>query len=199
MAENRPPIPAKDGSKAVVGENISKYRCDQGLTGKELASRAGITPSLLSQIERALVNPSLMTLQSISDALAVPIHDLFLPAIDNNDEFIRRGPPADQIPLTKKKKPEVHVVNLSPGSNYSVKMMLMIMAPNSSSGEKMRSHKGEEITYVMSGAVVSYSAKGKNQLTAGDSIKIMSHERHRWENQSKAPAYLIMVVSGNSK
>ena len=40
---------------------------------RELAKRAGTTASMLSQIERNLVNPSISTLKSIAQALEVPM------------------------------------------------------------------------------------------------------------------------------
>ncbi|EPZ54464.1 helix-turn-helix family protein [[Clostridium] sordellii ATCC 9714] len=43
------------------------------MTIKEVANITGVTPSLLSQIERGLSNPSINTLKLISKALDVPL------------------------------------------------------------------------------------------------------------------------------
>ena len=41
-----------------IGEKIAQYRKRKGLSIRELAKLANVTPSLLSQIERGLANPS---------------------------------------------------------------------------------------------------------------------------------------------
>jgi len=51
-----------------IGQKIRSLRLDQGMTLKELAAKAGITPSMLSQIESGQANPSLMTIRLLSKA-----------------------------------------------------------------------------------------------------------------------------------
>ncbi|MED2991582.1 helix-turn-helix transcriptional regulator, partial [Bacillus thuringiensis] len=48
-----------------VGQKIMAFRKDAGLTSKRLAELADITPSMLSQIEKGITNPSLQTLKLI--------------------------------------------------------------------------------------------------------------------------------------
>ncbi|MCY8830199.1 helix-turn-helix domain-containing protein, partial [Bacillus atrophaeus] len=46
-----------------IGKKIAKYRKAKGFSSKELANLSEITPSMLSQIERGLANPSIQTLK----------------------------------------------------------------------------------------------------------------------------------------
>lgn len=55
----------------VAGKRIKALRTERGWVLKELAPRAGISISYLSEIERGNVNPSLDTLQAIAGALGV--------------------------------------------------------------------------------------------------------------------------------
>ncbi|MED2991583.1 helix-turn-helix transcriptional regulator, partial [Bacillus thuringiensis] len=48
-----------------VGQKIMAFRKGAGLTSKRLAELADITPSMLSQIEKGITNPSLQTLKLI--------------------------------------------------------------------------------------------------------------------------------------
>ena len=52
-----------------LGKKIQDFRNMRSMSLRELAKRAGTTASMLSQIERNLVNPSISTLKSISQAL----------------------------------------------------------------------------------------------------------------------------------
>ena len=54
-----------------LGKKIQDFRNMRGMSLRELAKRAGTTASMLSQIERNLVNPSISTLKAIAQALEV--------------------------------------------------------------------------------------------------------------------------------
>lgn len=62
-----------------IGKKNWKQRKEKGLTSKELAKMADITPSMLSQIERGSANPSIQTLKSTqAKALDVPTFSFYL-------------------------------------------------------------------------------------------------------------------------
>lgn len=61
----------------MIGKNIRRLRKEQGLTLSELAERAGIAKSYLSNIERNInQNPSIQVLEKIAAVLHVDIHVL---------------------------------------------------------------------------------------------------------------------------
>ena len=60
-----------------LGQRIRAARDIRGLTQEELAARAKLNNSFLSQLERGLKAPSLKTLDAIAKALEVPISQLF--------------------------------------------------------------------------------------------------------------------------
>lgn len=65
-----------------IGEKLRAARLSQNLSLRELAAKAEVSASLLSQIENRKANPSVRSLHSIADALSVPV-DHFFP---NKDE-----------------------------------------------------------------------------------------------------------------
>ncbi len=68
-----------------IPNRIKEYRNVVGLTQKELAFRAGISRSVLSQFENSGKNPSLKTLDKISKVLNVSLSQLLKSknALDN--------------------------------------------------------------------------------------------------------------------
>lgn len=91
-ASPRPQAAAPDGAAAPgppadpadgIGRRVSAIRARRGLGVSELARRVGVSPSLISQIERAQSRPSVSTLFAISRALEVPVDAFF--AQDGND------------------------------------------------------------------------------------------------------------------
>ena len=69
-----------------IGEKLRTARQNQGLSLRELAARAEISASMLSQIENNKANPSVRSLHSIADALGVPF-DYFFPNQPETDVY----------------------------------------------------------------------------------------------------------------
>jgi transcriptional regulator with XRE-family HTH domain len=61
----------------VVGTNIRKLRADRGLSQEELAHRAGIDRSYLSEIENGHKSVGVVVLDDIAAALEAEITELF--------------------------------------------------------------------------------------------------------------------------
>ncbi len=55
------------------GVLLRRYRTDRELTQEELADRAGLHRTYISQIERGVKSPSLRSLEQITDALEMPL------------------------------------------------------------------------------------------------------------------------------
>jgi len=59
------------------GETVKALRTAYGITLPDLAAKAGISKGLLSKIEKGKGNPTLLTMQRLSDAL--PFHWMISP------------------------------------------------------------------------------------------------------------------------
>ena len=60
-----------------LGKMIQSIRGEKGLSIRKVATLAGITPSMLSQIENKQANPSINTLRAIAQVLEVPLYTFF--------------------------------------------------------------------------------------------------------------------------
>jgi transcriptional regulator with XRE-family HTH domain/quercetin dioxygenase-like cupin family protein len=60
-----------------IGRRLAAHRNRRGMRVAELAREVGVTPSLISQIERGLSRPSVSTLFAIAQALDVPVDAFF--------------------------------------------------------------------------------------------------------------------------
>ena len=60
-----------------VGERMSFLRHEKKLTLRQLATRAGVSPSLLSKIEVGSSSPSLFTLYRVAKSLEISLGSFF--------------------------------------------------------------------------------------------------------------------------
>jgi transcriptional regulator with XRE-family HTH domain len=61
----------------MIGEEVRRRREDLGLTGAQLAARAGMAPSAVSQIETGKRTPSSASVVKLAEGLGVEIGDLY--------------------------------------------------------------------------------------------------------------------------
>lgn len=73
-----------------ISKNITEYRKRKKMTIKELANLTGVTPSLLSQIEKGSANPSINTLKQISSVLEVPLFNFFINDVPTESLVVRK-------------------------------------------------------------------------------------------------------------
>src|ERR1051326_2932902 len=69
---------ADGGAEAALGRRIRSARTRRGLSAAELANLAGVSKSLVSQIERGIAAPSIDTVRRLASALELPVFSLFM-------------------------------------------------------------------------------------------------------------------------
>ena len=67
-----------DDYQFVFGTNIKKLRKQRGFTQSQLAERSGLSERYVSEVERGVANPRLMSLKDLAKGLDVSVPDLFI-------------------------------------------------------------------------------------------------------------------------
>lgn len=62
----------------ILGDNVKAVRLSHGLSQEELAFRADLDRTYISQIERGISNPSILVLLKVSVALNVELAELLI-------------------------------------------------------------------------------------------------------------------------
>ncbi|GHT81831.1 transcriptional regulator [Spirochaetia bacterium] len=63
--------------RKIFSKNVRKYRTEQRLSQEELADRAGLHRIYIGSVERGERNITIDVMEKISQALKLPITDLF--------------------------------------------------------------------------------------------------------------------------
>jgi transcriptional regulator with XRE-family HTH domain len=108
-------------------EEIERMMEEQGVTRAELARRLNASPAYVTQLLRALFNPTLLTLTRVADALGARV-SLHLHPRDTAVEWsevpvgrARRAHSAKDISYVSRDRPDVPVVADKPASRPSRK------------------------------------------------------------------------------
>ena len=172
-----------------LGLQIRRKREQTGETLTGAAEAIGISPSLLSQIERGIVNPSISTLRAIADYLETSVGVLLGErATRENVLLVRKNDRRKPIVAEKGAKFSI----LSP-SNYNLQFVYYEFEPDSSTGDKPYQHEGEESVFVLKGKLEITVSDRKFTLKEGDFMWFHSPLPHRTRNLAKEKSIAIWV------
>ena len=175
-----------------IGKKVQKLRMQSEISVRKLSSLAGITPSMLSQIENGQVNPSINTLRAIAAALNSPLYNFFKE--DEEDQPVVT--PSTRKTIGLKDETDVLYELLTPDTRGSIEFCMMVIPANSSSDSRPRSHTGEEVAFLYSGEAVDIEIDGRSfTLRQGDSIRIAPKAMHIWYNKTNTPVQVIFAIT----
>lgn len=175
-----------------IGKKIQELRLKQGDSIRKLSSAAGITASMLSQIENDQVNPSINTLRALADALDAPLYHFFKE--ENEDQPVVT--PSTRKTIGRKNEPDVTYELLTPDTRGSIEFCMMVIPAGSSSSQHAQGHIGEEVAFLYSGESVELETDSRRHtLRQGDSVRIPPQTQHIWHNHTNAPVQVIFAIT----
>ena len=176
-----------------VGEKIRTLRKQKGLTLADLAKKTSRSVSLLSQIENGNVSPSFSSMQTIADALESNLGQIVgsEPFVEADDSFLLEAS-ARKVLSTQG---GVQHQLLTHGMQLSFELVLIELPPDSSTGELLYTHAGEECGLLLEGSIIVETNEQVHHLNPGDSITLKSSIPHRLSNPGDKTAKAVWVNS----
>ena len=158
----------------IIAQSLVRERQRTGLSLAEVARRAGIAKSTLSQLEAANGNPSIETLWALCVALEIPFARLMEPQV-NKSQLIRRGEgPAVIAELANYKA--VLLATCPPGSRRDI--YLLSAEPGADRVSKPHSPGSVEHIIVTQGQALVGLTEEPYVLNAGDYISYPADQEH---------------------
>ena len=198
-----------------LGAEIRALRTVRGMSSSALAKACGVSPSLISQVERGLTSPSLDVLWGIARSLDVPIGTFFgdmEPEGESGNDGLEPGVGTDGVVGAANDRPTAMVVRanqrkrlgltpsltfelLSPDLQHQIEFVRVEYGPGEQGPAQPFVHAGEEQLVVITGEVTMWIAGDEFDLAAGDSITFDSGQPHRVANPGRVPAVLIVAMT----
>lgn len=163
-----------------IGRILRVYREKTGRHQAGVAAEAGISTSMLSQIERGAVSPSIDTLVDVCGALGVEMAELFGRLSDGTTVRIHRQ--GNRL-STRRQGVRYERLVASHDSVHPAEMFLIEVEPGRQVGISGRGHEGIEMGYVFSGSALIAVDETQHAIGAGDSVAFSSHLPHRLVNR----------------
>jgi transcriptional regulator with XRE-family HTH domain len=175
-----------------VGELLRQVRAERNLSVRTLATRAGFSPSFISQVELNQASPSIASLERLAFALGVTLGSFFHEPAATGPTITRSG---KRRPLTSWWS-RARIEPLTPmGAGQAFEAMMITIAAGGSSGKRPHTHRGHQFALVFDGELRLTLGDEVQTLARGDGVTFDLATPHRWENVGKKPAQLISVSS----
>ena len=212
-ASTSEPAGASDVTHA-LGAKIREERLRANLSLRALASRTGLSPSLISAVERGRATPSVSSMASMANALHLSLADLF----DDGERVApgaeRRGAgtkdhrasvgkagkyvlrPSERMAIAL--QAGVTWERLTPEAEPDVDFLYSVYPVGSEScaEDRLMSHTGREYGFVLGGVLGVQIGFEKFELHPSDSVALDSSQPHRLWAIGDEPARAIWLVLG---
>jgi len=180
-----------------LGKRIKKKREGLGLLVKELSSKIGMTPSLISQIERGKAFPSIVTLKKISDVLHTTVGEL-IGELDNLSQHPLLKSTERRFVKKNKKGTSLHMLSYHDPSKQIEPYIIQFNINSNSKGIMTSNYPGQEFCYVLKGKFEAIVDKQKYELNDGDGFYFNSKQSHLFKNISGIDAEMLWIITPNN-
>lgn len=179
---------------AVVGSRVKALREATGYSLRDLSERSGVSPTMLSQVERGATSPTLAVASKIAAGLDLSLSQLL--RLDETPHVVvgragehrlheRGGHRIEELtPPLPGLRAEVSTHELDPGS--------MTGTPGDA---PMHEPGSRETAVVLEGAIVLVFGAEQYVLGPGDSVTFDADLPHHFENQSDEPTRFVAVIA----
>jgi len=191
-----------------LGVKLEKLRKSRSLTLQQVADRADLSKSFVSQVESGTSRPSIASLKRIGDALDITLAELFMDlesgsvrAPSDNGSGVGRVSDATIVRADKRKRllwpgRSAEAAMLTPDVQRKLEVLLTTEEPGSAAEESGHYvHEGEEFGFVIEGEFEVTVAGEIHHLSAGDTIYFSSSYPHSTRAVGDKPATTLWVIT----
>ena len=193
---------ARELAAPPIGPRLRELREQHRLTMRGLAELAGVSASLISDVERGRVEPSISALKRLAGALDTTLIYFFSEDGPSEDRVVRKGDrralgrPAFAGPGNP--EPGIQFELASPASTEAIEAIYGRYDVGASMGDEPVTHEGEEWGMVLAGRLKVWVGDDIYFLEPGDAISFPSTIPHRMANAADEVTEYIWIDTPKS-
>ncbi len=180
--------------KHAFGEKIREVRERKHLTMREVAEKAGVSESLISQIERNRISPAIDTLLKIIDILEIDLDFIF--------RDFKKDRPVNLVRAEEKRSAVINGVvfeqlshTSSSSEEHAIEAYFLEIPPGGKSGDDEYGHIGKELGVIIKGKGECTVGNRVYSLKEGDSISFSADAPHQIRNVGKRPLRAFWIIT----
>jgi transcriptional regulator with XRE-family HTH domain len=181
-------------SRTTLASRIAFLRRQHGMTLDQLADAAGLTKSYVSKVERGLSVPSISTALKIAGTFDLSVGQLLGETqYDDAISLVRRAERPSFMRGGSASGYDYEM--LAPGKRFKTMEPFIMRPPLTFQDDRRFEHGGQEIIFVLSGAIELNFGGHSYKLNSGDCVYFDSHIPHRSRSLNGKIAQALVVVT----
>jgi transcriptional regulator with XRE-family HTH domain len=180
-----------------IGNKIRRLRLRKSMGLVELGKHTGLSPGLLSKLERDLMHPTLATLLRIAMVFSVGLEYFFNPEPKPVLEIVRKKDRLRFPDSQDADKVAYHFESLDfPVPNRELNSYLADFEPSDAEHGRLHQHPGIEFLYVISGKLQLRTPDDQHDLAEGDAVYFDSTVLHGYRRIGPKRTTALVVTLG---
>jgi transcriptional regulator with XRE-family HTH domain len=180
-----------------IGQKLRRLRLKKSMGLVELSKHTGLSPALLSKLERGLMHPTLPTLLRIAMVFSVGLEYFFNPEPKHVLSIVRQQ---DRLRFPDSPDSEdvaFYFESLDfPVPDRALNAYYAEFECNNPDKIKTHAHPGIEFLMVLSGKIALRVADEDHELSKGDAIYFDSSVPHGYRRLGAKPTAALVVTTG---
>lgn len=190
-----PATDALAGGPPAVGAKLQALRQARKLSLDELSRHAGVSKSMLSQVERNLANPTVAVLWRLATALGVSLADFLSPESAADAAPAVTVIPAHSIPVIKSPDGKCELKILGPVDLAArFEWYELAIQPGGMLASEPHELGAKEHLSVLNGMVTVQSGPSEKKVRHGQTARYPVDVQHAISNAGKTVATALLVV-----
>ena len=178
-----------------IGPKIRALRLEKELGLAQLGAHTGLSPAMLSKIERGLLFPTLPTLLRIALVFGVGLDHFFTESAERPTVAVTRKKERLRLPDRAGANPPSYVFESLDFPVMDRKMQAYYAEfPLLSKPSELHRHNGAELIYVLRGELAVKVGNDQTVLDAGDAMYFDSETPHAYRRHGRSSCAAIVVV-----
>ncbi len=180
-----------------IGSKLRRLRLRKSMGLVELSKHTGLSPALLSKLERDVMHPTLPTLLRIAMVFSVGLEYFFNAEPKPVLEIVRKKDRLRFPDSPEARKVAYYFESLDfPVPNRVLNSYLAEFEPAESEDARPHEHPGVEFLYVMSGKLELTAGAERHAISEGDSIYFDSSVPHSYRRIGSKRTTALVVALG---
>jgi len=182
-------------NKYGIGAKLRRLRLRKSMGLLELSKHTGLSPALLSKLERDLMHPTLPTLLRIAMVFSVGLDYFFTPETRPVLEIVRKADRLRFPDSPDSPKPAYRFESLDfPVSQRQLNSYMAEFEAIDVTDNRFHEHPGIEVIYVIAGKLEIRTASDSHELAEGDAIYFDSAVPHAYRRIGARRTTAIVVT-----
>jgi transcriptional regulator with XRE-family HTH domain len=182
-----------------IGPKLRALRLRKKMGLVELGRHTGLSPALLSKVERGRIFPTLPTLLRIALVFGVGLDHFFVRQDDPPPAVVRRKDRLRFPARAGARRPPYHFESLDfPATGRALSGYFVEFETVDPADQVAHRHPGGELIYVTSGRLAVAVGNAEYVLDAGDSMYLRGDQPHSYRKLGARRSTAVVVTAGQN-